>query len=600
MMLRKKIGIIAIIAVLCLAMFAFAACSKDGGTTPGEDVIPNPPGPTVETGPLSAVVESSITVTESDTAIYVLWGDVRGAQTYVVTVAGKTYTANESVINLLSYNDFVLPANGELAISIVAKADGRTDSPSATKTYKTEGVVLRSPEIISVQNGRVEWRAVPGASAYILNVNGMVISDGADGLYRSTTYDASAVTSAVTITITAVGDGVWYKNSVANTVVVNPSSGVVAPAPITGYTVTDGVLSWPAKQDVTKYRVVDVDFNTLTVEGTEYDMTGSNLIYGVYPYDSSLSIELVPVDIEYLEGKGTEAEPYLIKTPFDLRAIDYYETLYAEQGGTRNRYRIENDIDYNTVVALEEESNIYTLHKPFFGILDGNGKKLSNVKVNYDGGYWSLFDFIAAGATVKDIILDRPEITNKLIDYKHPLNASIAAIAYVNNGTVSGITLKDAVFSAQAGGVSGIVSRNYGTVSGCTVSGSLIQLSTSEMGSAAYEMAGVVLENSNGGIVENNTVTTLTIRGTGGNIRSSAGVVSINRAGGIVRNNNFQTVTITNMDGNSEYGGIVAYSKGTVTKGTGTLGTLTVGGSPVTGETGGASGRGKLVGKSEV
>ena len=37
---------------------------------------------------------------------------------------------------------------------------------------------------------------------------------------------------------------------------------------------------------------------------------------------------------------------------------------------------------------------MYTLHKPFFGTLDGDGKKLSNVYVNYDGGYWALFDYI--------------------------------------------------------------------------------------------------------------------------------------------------------------------------------------------------------------
>ena len=94
----------------------------------------------------------------------------------------------------------------------------------------------------------------------------------------------------------------------------------------------------------------------------------------------------------------------MIKTPFDLRAIDYYELRRSETNGVRRCYRIENDMDYNAVNALESDSNIYTLRKPFNGTLDGNGKKLSNIRVNYDGGFWALFEFLERGAVVTNAL----------------------------------------------------------------------------------------------------------------------------------------------------------------------------------------------------
>ena len=610
MMKRKKFGFIAIIALLCLTLFAFAACSKSAGdvdttnpnvpggpSVPGSPNVPDGPGGPTGGGALSAVDENSIRFTCTDTEFFAVWGAVTGAQSYVVTAEGKTYTVTDVIVYFNRYDDFVYPTSGEITISIVAKASGKTDSPATTKTYKTEGVVLRSPEITSVENGQVTWQAVPGASAYILLVNGAAVSNNNDGLYHGTSYDASALTGTVTVSVTAVGDGVWRKNSRTTSVVINMTSGTVSPAPVTDYTVTDGVLSWPATQGYTKYLVVDVDFNMIIVEDTKFDMSGSNVVYGVYPYNGSLDMEIIPVDIKYLDGKGTEAEPYLIKTPFDLRAVDYYETLYAEKGGNKNYYRIENDIDYNAVVALDDESNLYTLHKPFFGTLDGNNKKLSNISVNYDGGYWSLFDFIATGATVKNIVFDSPKITNKVQDSGHPLNAAISVVAYVNNGTISGITLKDATLTAQGGSVCGIVTRNYGTVSGCTVSGNFVQLSTADMGSAMYEMAGVVIENCSGGTVSGCTANSLSIRGAN-NIRSASGVVYVNRSGGTMRSNGFNTLSMVGVSASSELGGVVACNEGTVIKGEVNLGTLTVDGTPVTVELGGADGRGKLIGRN--
>lgn len=360
------------------------------------------------------------------------------------------------------------------------------------------------------------------------------------------------------------------------------------------------ILRWSAVGGATAYAVVDIEFNAIVVTDTYYDMSGKIAVYGVYPISACGGAngwdESPP--IKYLDGSGTERDPYLIRTPFDLRAIDYYETRYAKYGGAKNYYRIENDLDYSSVFALESESNLLTLSKPFYGVLDGNGKKLMHIRVKYDGGYWALFDFITQGAVVKNMFFDSPEIYNRLQDNAMPLNPSIAMVANKNYGTVSGITLMQAEFSAAGGEVCGIVAHNYGKVTDCSVSGTLVQRSTAAIGDAGYEMSGVVLENCNGGRVDGNTVYSLTIRGAG-NVRSAAGVVSVNRAGGTVSNNSFESIAVTGMIEGSEYGGVTAYNAGVTVLGTGKLGAFTCGGVTVTENNGStADNRGLLIGKN--
>ena len=600
-MKKKLIYLIATAVGILLAFCGIVGCSKtapDGGTGVGG----------TDGRKYDSVDIDSITVTESTESFLLLWDEVEGANEYELKCGSNVVTTPVSAINLrLPSNNFVFPKNGVLEITFTAKGLFRADSDPTKFTYHAEGTQLRSPTITKYENGILEWEADGNAVDYTVNVDGAA-AYRPDSTAR--TYDTSGDKGAHTVEVVANGDGVYFKNS-SVTVNINASHTSLCLAPITEYKLEDGVLSWAPVGGTKGYLVVDLDRSGTRITDTNYAIEGAlgfkNLVYGVYPIsDSSLisDAEITAVDIPYLKGKGTESEPYLISTPFELRAIDYYEAIYAEKltaynnreiatAPTKNVYRIEKDIDYATVAAADDASNIFTLSKPFYGTLDGNGKTIKGMRVHYNGGYWAMFDYLVGGSTVKNLTFDEPTINNEFQDVAHPINASIATVAYNNYGTVSNIKVQNVSYTAAGGEISGIVSHNYGVVEGCTVSGMFKLEFTGYKGQGCYETAGIVLENY--GTVRNNNVTTLTIDGdcaesadTEGyfyNIgRCVGGIVAVNRAGGIVQNNGYTTLKMSGMNNNyvdenggHEFGGIVAYNAGTVIKGSAAIGTFTWG-----------------------
>lgn len=588
--MKKRLLILIIMIVsVCSAFFVVSGCSKN---VPGGSVGDNGSG-------AFELDAASVKIEETENGPILSWGKLEDAISYSVTVNGKTAETRICVMNLASANyGFVLPANGKLEATIVAKSFLSYDSPPATITYTAEGVRLKSPIITNFENETLEWTGGSRAKEYVVTVatgGGAPVPVAVSG----NTLNLRGYLGSCVVSITAHGDGTWFKDSDSVSVNVNSAHTALVLAPVNRFNVEDGRLSWQAVGGASAYKVVDLDRSVTIVEETFYEISGplgdKNIVYGVYPVsDSDIfeDAEIVPVDIPYLQGDGTAASPYLIKTAFDLRAIDYYEARYAEKIITspntpKNFYRIEADIDYSTITPDDSGvSNIYTLAKPFYGTLDGNGKTLSNIFVAYDGGYWALFDMITPGATVKNIKFDKPIIINLLQKSDRPLKATVATVAYRNYGRIENVTVSGAKYTAAGGEVSGIATHNYsgGVVTGCTVKTStFMQHATGQTSQACYEMAGVVLENY--GEVSANTVDDLSIIGSaakgddGGSyniVRTAGGIVSVNRAGGVVSANKYNKLVMKNMlndygqngnGGGFEFGGLVAYNAGTVTVG---------------------------------
>ncbi|MDE5592921.1 MAG: hypothetical protein K2I75_03205 [Clostridiales bacterium] len=618
MLKHTKRGIFILLVMLCIT-FAFAigcgSIEMPGGIGGGDNPItPKPPGPTGDKPQLSSVVTSSVTFEETARTLIVEWDAVPYATSYTLRITKGTSTSafmttvEDPTVDLRQITGFTLPDNGSITIKFTAKANDYIDSDISEITYELEGTLLLSPEITSFDNDVIAWKKVSGASSYTVKVNGVASET------QTNSYNVSSLTGNSTIEISAK---IGSKTGSVTKVMYDATAKKLSVMPIIDFTLDGDILRWGEVGGAVGYKVVDLDFNSYTVTTPYYIMSTRNVVYGVYPVMDAKSVvasaEVVPVDIKYLDGKGTQAEPYLIKTPFELRTVDYYELKYAEAvdaaptGTTvpKNYYKIANDLNYSTVSVLESESNTFTLRKPFMGVLNGDGHTLSNISVTHDNGFWALFEFIATGATVNNIKFDGVEIINDMQKEDFPINPATAMVAYRNYGVVTAVTLSNARFTVTGGGAAGLVIHNYGKVIGCTVSGcELKEAPTTLVGSAMYEMGGVVLENCSGGEVSGNVVNGLTITGTANkegknNVGSAAGVVSINRTKATVKDNTYNNVTINN-NVVKEAGGVVAYcaNGGTVTKGSGTLGTLTVNNTPVNSENG-VGGKGKLYGKKD-
>ncbi len=468
--------------------------------------------------------------------------------------------------------------------------------------------------ITSFDNGILEWEGASDTQWTVDVREPNVTGVGARFTVQSPSFD----TNIRSLRFKPLEIIITGENGKSMAVRVDPEHTALSLRPVKCYTVENGVLHWQPEAGASGYRVVDIERNVTHVTDTEYDMTESLIVYGVYPVSASELISDAQderVDIPYLSGTGTRSDPYMIETPFDLRAIDYYETLYAEDKKTgtpdRNRYKIACDIDFDIVDVSEEESNIYPLGKPFFGELDGNDRTLSHIRVRASSGPWALFELIANGGTVKNLRLDAPEIVNSVKHGTLPINASIAAIVYENYGTVECVTVRDALFTATGGEIGGICIHNYksGRVLNCKVRGTFRQKATGVRGQACYEMAGVTLENY--GFTSGNFVSYLTVEGSpavGGDcsvyncVRCCGGIVAVNRASGRATDNSFRGVAVgTALDADGgEFGGIVAYNAGLVSLGSGTLGVFRHNGIAVTAECG-EMGKylGRLVGKND-
>ena len=70
-----------------------------------------------------------------------------------------------------------------------------------------------------------------------------------------------------------------------------------------------------------------------------------------------------------LEGRGTEEEPYLVRTVEDLITMGFTQTIGIE----KKHYRLDNDID----ASGEELPYLFGYYYPFMGVLDGAGHKIT-------------------------------------------------------------------------------------------------------------------------------------------------------------------------------------------------------------------------------
>ena len=118
-------------------------------------------------------------------------------------------------------------------------------------------------------------------------------------------------------------------------------------------------------------------------------------------------------DIDYpqivtsLDGDGTEASPYLIRTIADLSFLSRQCAADATAG---KYYAIDNDIDMSGYRFVP----VGTADHPFEGVLDGRGHTLGNLAVEgTTAGYAALIGSAGRSSVLRGIKLSKPKVSGK-------------------------------------------------------------------------------------------------------------------------------------------------------------------------------------------
>lgn len=164
--------------------------------------------------------------------------------------------------------------------------------------------------------------------------------------------------------------------------------------------------------------------------------------------------EVIPLN---LEGNGTVASPYLIKTPADLVALSQ---AAATDSFTGKNFKLANDID---MAGVKGFTPIGSPTASFNADFDGDNHVISNLEIEGLGyNFQGLFGVLYYNRTVKNIVMKDCSISGT--------GGYLAMVAGYAFGDIKNCHVS---VNADTRGqnVGGIVGRSYGVVSDCSVSG---------------------------------------------------------------------------------------------------------------------------------
>ena len=188
-------------------------------------------------------------------------------------------------------------------------------------------------------------------------------------------------------------------------------------------------------------------------------------------FSTSASIVFPTKPEANFEGSGTEADPYLIKTAADIKALSVTVNTDATKRGSA-KTDIKGDQYYpvyeGTYFALAADINlgeykesidpIGTSSIRFAGTLDGRNHTISKLQfIDYAYDYVGLFGATAPEATVKNLRFSQPKITT--------VGYNVGVLAGRNFGTVDAVTVDTATITCSGYNAGLICGYNYGAIS---------------------------------------------------------------------------------------------------------------------------------------
>ena len=211
------------------------------------------------------------------------------------------------------------------------------------------------------------------------------------------------------------------------------------------------------------------DLSTFTPgETVTISFSARAIVEGYTEVDSDVfTIDYTVVDpTDFEEGSGTEADPFVIKTAADL------EKLRCADGA---HYELANDIDLqnNPLVPFgagsssEYVGNGEYVRDPFASlVLNGNGHTISNLKIDYLGGYAGMFGRIR-NSIIENLVIDGAEVWGQ--------ERTGVLFGYSTNSTFRNIEIKNAQLHAvgYSAGLLGGVNDYNSTFENISVQGTI-------------------------------------------------------------------------------------------------------------------------------
>ena len=174
-----------------------------------------------------------------------------------------------------------------------------------------------------------------------------------------------------------------------------------------------------------------------------------------------------------LKGTGTEADPYLVSTAADFKAMA--EKCNAKHKGTGEYFKMTNDIDFGgsadnpvqlPAIGKDGNAQIAKIAYGFDGSFDGDGHTISGIyhtesDNNAKGKYNGLFGCIDKNGVVKDIIFSK---NNYITGYNY-----VGSIVSLNMGIIENCTNYADITATgfAAGGICGFMVNGCGTIKDC-------------------------------------------------------------------------------------------------------------------------------------
>ena len=174
-----------------------------------------------------------------------------------------------------------------------------------------------------------------------------------------------------------------------------------------------------------------------------------------------------------LTGTGTAADPYLVSTAADFKAMA--KNCNADHKGTGEYFKMTNDIDFGGTAdspaqlpAIDKDGNaqITKIAYGFDGTFDGDGHTISGIYHtengnNAEGKYNALFGCIDKNGVVKNIVFSE---NNHITSYNY-----VGSIASLNMGTIENCSNYADITATNfaAGGICGFMVNGNGTVKDC-------------------------------------------------------------------------------------------------------------------------------------